>query len=369
MMPEFCPITQRALFRSGVFRVGLLIMAMCCFFAARGFAQVSVFVSQGTGAIYAINDATGVTTTIHAADSHRWNGAAYDPANKLIYMSDTGVTSSGYTTIATQTMYSYNAVTNVLTEVGVINNQYALNGAGWYNGYYYSVPIGTNTLVGYNLAAIASGTGVISAVSSLTLPGLLPNTATGVYLGDIEFIGNNMFLSGVGTAGGAQINANQYILYKYGISSSGTNPVISLSGTGPAYSVLETGTTGIPITGPGLTYDGTSLLLITGSSAADLFYVNQSTGALTFDRNITGFTGGAGDYTSGMMFAPEPSTILGGGVAAVLAIGTVLRRRRLHPPTMEGASREHSTVFCIGRMTYTTEPETFEISEDLAPRT
>ena len=321
------PVPRLPLFRGGLNRSWLLVVALFFALSCRGFAQISVFVSQADGAIYAINDATGATTAIHTADTHRWNGAAYDPVNKLIYMSDTGVTSSGYTTIATQRIYSYNALTNVLTQVGVINNQYALNGAGWYNGYYYTVPIGTNTLVGYNLAAIASGTGVIAPVSTLTLPGLLPGTATGVYLGDIEFIGNNMYMSGVGTAGGAQINANQYILYKYAISSSGTNPVISLSGTGPSFSVLETGTTGIAITGPGLTYDGTSLLLISGSSAPDLFYVNQTTGALTFDRHITGFTGGAGDYTAGMMFTPEPSTLLGGFAAAGMAVGTVIRRR------------------------------------------
>ena len=325
------PFSRIALLCRGASRSGLLIALILCVFATHGIAQVSVFVSQANGAIYAINDATGATTTIHAADTHRWNGAAYDPVNKLIYMSDTGVTSSGYTTIATQRIYSYNAVTDVLTQIGVINNQYALNGAGWYNGYYYTVPIGTNTLIGYNFAAYAAGTGVINSVSTLTLPGIQPNTSTGVYLGDIEFIGNNMYMSGVGTASGAQINANQYILYKYALTSSGTNPVISLSGTGPVYAVLETGTTGIPITGPGLTYDGSNLLLITGSNAADLFYVNQSTGALSFDRDITGFTGGAGDYTSGMMFAPEPSTMWGGGVTAFMAVAIIRRlgnRRR-----------------------------------------
>ena len=284
--------------RRGDLRVGLIFALICCVFAGRAFAQTSIFASQANGAIYAINDATGVTTTLHAADSHCWNGAAYVPVNKLIYMSDTGVTSSGYTTITTQTIYSFDALTNTLKEIGVVNNQYALNGAGWYNGYYYTVPIGTNTLVGYNFAAIASGTGVISPVSSLTLPGLQPGTATGVYLGDIEFIGNNMFMSGVGTASGAQINTNQYILYKYGLTSSGTNPNISLSGTGPSYSVLETGTTGIAITGPGLTYDGSNLLLITGSSTADLFYVNQSNGSLSFD-GVRGLCWGCNDDRRG----------------------------------------------------------------------
>ena len=137
-----------------------------------------------------------------------------------------------------------------------------------------------------------------------------------------------MFMSGVGTASGAQINTNQYILYKYGLTSSGTNPNISLSGTGPSYSVLETGTTGIAITGPGLTNDGSNLLLITGSSTADLFYVNQSNGSLSFDKHLTGFTGGAGDYTSGMMFTPEPSTVFGGCAGAAMMIGAVIRRRR-----------------------------------------
>ncbi|HUB68426.1 MAG TPA: hypothetical protein VL981_13150 [Candidatus Methylacidiphilales bacterium] len=285
----------------------------------------AIFVSQDTGDIDNIDTATGSSTILYVATGMNWNGAAYDAQNGLVYIDDIGSTTYEANKPITNTIYSFNPVTDALAEVGTITGQSAFTGAGFHNGLYYAIGSGSDDLVTYNLSG-HSGTGNIAMNSSQVLGGLGTSggqTITGVSLGDLDFVGNTLYIS-AGVVTSTNTNAgisSTYTLYKY------TN-VNNTSATGMAANFpISEGTTNV---GVGVAYDFNSGKLImfndqVTNDAGSIWQINQTNGAQTKLGTLTGpaAAGGAGDWT----IVPEPSTYAFWSM--ILVFGLVFSHRAL----------------------------------------
>jgi hypothetical protein len=288
-----------------------LLTAAFCILTGTANAQVSldaIFVSEDTGDIENINTATGTSTILFTATGMDWNGAAYDAQNGLVYIDDIGTTNYEANQIITNTIYSFNpeAPSLGVKEVGTITGEGAFTGAGFHNGLYYAIGAGSDDLVTYNLSG-HSGTGNIAQNSSQVLGGLGTsggNNITGLSLGDLDFVGNTMYIS-AGVVTSTNVNAGistTYTLYKY------TN-VNNTSATGLAANFpVSEGTTNV---GVGVAYDFNSNKLIMfndniTNDAGSIWLINQTNGAQSILGTLAGpaAAGGAGDWT----IVPEPST-------------------------------------------------------------
>jgi hypothetical protein len=235
---------------------GCLAAVVYCFGFGTAGAQVAnldaIFVQQDGGEIDNLNTTTGASTLLYTATGLNWNGAAYDSQNGLVYIDDIGESGFEANQIITNTIYSFNPETPSagVTEIGTISGQDAFTGAGFHDGLYYAIGSGSDDLVAYNLSSVTGG--VISQVSSQALGGL-GTGITGLSLGDLDFVGNTIYVSAgtvTSTASGATVSTD-YTLYKY------TN-VNNTSTAGLAYSTSE-GTTNV---GVGIGYDFNSGKLV-----------------------------------------------------------------------------------------------------------
>ena len=310
--------------------IQLLVAYLLCTFAGLVKAQTAssetIFTSETTGNIYEINNATGVSTllgTSGAFSGDFWNGAAYDTTTGMVYVSNIGTTNYQPNLVITNTIYMFNPnnVSAGLTEVGTIRSD-AITGAGWHNGKYYVVGSGSNVLAAYTLPTSFS-TAALTASSTQTLGGL-GSGVTGLSLGDLDFIGNTLYISS-GTVSSTAVNASvsaQYTLYKYADVSNVTTPVYAV-GEGATY------------VGVGLGYDPLTNNLYMLNANNTIGLVNQSTGVESGEFNITGpDPGGAGDYTVLIGVVPESrdyAIICLGLILAMVASERILRQRRTCP--------------------------------------
>jgi len=252
----------------------------------------ALYVQQNGGAIDNINTVTGTSVNLAAFPTDYWNGAAYDHQNGLLYIDNIGEANFTTNQVITNTIYSFNPLNPGagVTEVGTIAGQSAFTGAGFYNGLYYTIGTGSNQLEAYNLSAA----GGPKLVSSQTLGGL-GSGITGLSLGDIDFVGNSLWVSAgtlTSTAAGAGVSST-YTLYHYTNVSNVTTPVLAVS-------------EGTEI-GVGIAYDYIRGQLIAFNSDGTIAQVNQSTGAESGSITLSGpaFTNaGAGDFA----IVPEPGT-------------------------------------------------------------
>jgi hypothetical protein len=282
-------------------------------------------VQQDGGEIDNINTATGSSTVLYTATGFNWNGAAWDQQNGLLYIDDIG--ESGFTAnqVITNTIYSFNPATPTagVSEVGTISGQFAFTGAGFHNGLYYTIGSGSDDLLTYNLAG-HTGSGNIALNSSQILGGL-GTGITGVSLGDLDFVGNTLYVSAgtlTGTNSGATVSTD-YTLYKY-TTVGNTGP----TGLAANYPTTE-GTTSV---GVGIAYDFNSGKLIMfntniNNAAGTISQVNQNNGAQTGSIQLLGpaGSGGPGDFA----IVPEPSTYAFWSMMFVFAL--VFSHRILRP--------------------------------------
>ncbi len=306
-----------------------LVLFLYCFLTGLAGAQGldALYVQQSSGAIMNINTSTGASTTLATFAGKYWNGAAYDQQNGLLYID--ALPTNGYSanTPITNTIYSFNPSNPGagVTLVGTITGQSAFTGAAFYNGDYYAIGSGSNQLVAYNLAAV----GGPALVSTQTLGGL-GSGITGVSLGDLDLVGNTLWISAgtvTSTNSGAGISGT-YMLYQYTTISNTTTPALAVS----------EGTTNV---GVGIAWDFNTNKLImfnvnagTGTNGS-ISLVDQSSGAQTLLSTLTGpaAAGGAGDFA----IVPEPRTYAFWSIGVVFALVFAHRlwRRRaiaVHPP-------------------------------------
>jgi hypothetical protein len=297
-------------------RNGLLSAIATLGFCASAQAQSldAIFTQQATGAIIAVNPNTGNSSTIYTASGDYWNAAAYNPNNGLVYIDSVGGATFTTGVPVTNTIYSFNALNPSagVTEIGTVTGQAAFSGAGFYNGQYYVIAAGSNQLESFNLTGL-SGSGALTASSTQTLGGLGSNV-TGLSLGDIEFIGNSLYISGYGVGSGAPATA--YTLYKYADVSNTTTPT---------YAVSEGSETGV-----GLAYYNNTLLVFNSDGTLDS--INPTTGAETpYGINTLqgpAAGGGAGDFTvaNSITVVPEPKDYAIWFLLFVLGLVTVERK-------------------------------------------
>lgn len=272
----------------------------------------AIFTQQSGGDIDNINTTTGVSTSLYTATGHNWNGAAYNPVTKLLYIDDIGTTNFTTNQVITNTIYSFNPFqpASGVTEVGTISGYAAFTGAGFYNNLYYAIGTGSNQLVSYNLNG-HSGSGLISQNSTQTLGGL-GSGITGVSLGDLDFVGSTLYISAgtlTSTAVGAGVSAT-YTLYKYSTVTNTTTPILAVTESK---------------IGVGISNDINSNQLIMFNSDGSIQTVDQTTGAESGSISLSGpaATGGAGDFT----IVPEPRTYALWSM--VLLLGLVALQRSL----------------------------------------
>ena len=261
--------------------------------------NTTIYVQQSTGDIDSINPTTGVSTALWTPPSgqnYYWNGAAYDPQNGLLYIDDLPTNGYSANTPITNTIYSFNPRNPAagVTEVGTITGQSAFTGAGFYNGDYYTIGSGSDNLLAYNLAAA----GGPQLVTSQTLGGL-GTGITGVSLGDLDFVGNTLWVSAgtvTSTNSGATISGT-YTLYKYTTVTNTT-----ATGLAAGFPVSE----GATYVGVGVAYDFVSGVLYVFNANGTIATIDQANGTESSFVTLTGpaVGGGAGDYA----YVPEPST-------------------------------------------------------------
>jgi len=277
----------------------------------------TIFTQETTGSIYNLNSTTGASdllgTYTNGANPFFWNGAAYDSANGLMYVADIGTTNYVANTTITNNMYSFNpanpgAGVNLIGQISAS----ALTGAGWHNGDYYTIASGSSQLVAYDLAGHTGG-GTINALPNAITLGNLGTGVVGLSLGDLDFIGNTVYIS-AGTVDSQGNISTTYTLYSYTI----TSPTTATQNFAIAESTLPNGAVGV-----GIGFDsstGQLVLIDNRNNSSGLDYIDPTTGAITVGSDMSGpDSGGPGDYTT-ISPVPEPSSYAVISLALLLAL-------------------------------------------------
>ena len=277
-------------------------------------------------------DVTGLPGNANTFDG---NALAWDPGlQRLLFVNsaDTG----------NRTLYSVNlagatyqpgvdinagAATALSLTFQSNNNQPGFFGADFYNGSYYALEQGTNTLVQVNF----NGNGTINGspgANIITLPKNNPgdNNFPNEFLGDIAFkltqTGADLFISGQNANEDPASNPQDARIWHY----STTNGTTFTSAAGNPIVPNQVRYNGIFFSQNGTLY-GYRLV------NDDFGIINQTTG--TFTETSTGVNGvpftGGGDLAPGPLanVVPEPSTFGLLGFGALLLTG-IIRRSRAH---------------------------------------